>query len=223
MGWKCQWFIIFFSALAGSKLPKAEHPDIRGVAPSWDSVRPLTVNNLPSPKGLPSSSPPFLFFAFRFLCVTWPLPDTPYSGWFLRKEAWTVWTPLNPPLSDSPEAIPRSLSCKRRLQNKVTEQSRLGTSEIHTILCQADPGRACPSLLKSSRSPTMTLMSNTLKGLRKDRAKTHVTPAPILKTLMITVFIPSFLPPWRESSGLFSHLLCSLHPWDSAACFLPHL
>lgn len=69
----------------------------------------------------------------------------------------------------------------------------------------------------------MTLMSNTLKGLRKDRAKTHVTPAPILKTLMITVFIPSFLPPWRESSGLFSHLLCSLHPWDSAACFLPHL
>ena len=75
-------------------------------------------NNFPSPKGLPSFSPPFLSFAFRLLCVTWPFPDTPYSGWFLRKESWTVSTPLNPPLSDSPEAIPRSLSYRRRLQSR---------------------------------------------------------------------------------------------------------
>lgn len=93
-------------------------------------------------------------------------------------------------------------------------------------LRQALTGPVHLQLTPSPRLP-MILMSDISKGILKDIAKSGI-PGIHLKTLLVelkplTGSIPSFLSfPTERIPRAVPHLLCSLHPWDSAALPSPH-
>lgn len=147
MGWGCQLFHMFFPELTGSNLAGADCPNTWGVAPSWGSLRPSCVRIPHLQQTSAPYTPPFLSFTFKLLSLHIPiLADSPEH----RPRVSEPFLPAGTQMSDF-------------LQSRADEVPHNSHSPISGCV-----------LLTPSLSSTVTLMSDVLKGIKKDIAKACV-------------------------------------------------